>query len=196
MLHQIYRLLFFPMLILFIPQVSFAWTSLIGGMVIVFANMALIFEKGKFKFDKYVVIKLISIVVFVVALTAQLRSVDDGFSIPFVVFLSFGVPALMLSGVKQATPKTIWGEIKRKDWWVVVICGIMQAVMTICLYVFMTYRGTDRVMVNSFSAVTVLLTTIFAIIFLKERKNLAVKIIASIVIVAAMVLMAASSLLF
>jgi len=189
MLHQIYRLLFFPMLIL-ILSVPFRWASLIGGCVIVLMNMALIFERGKFKMDKYVILKLISVVFFAAALTAQLRSVDGGFGIPFVVFLSFGVPALLLSGVKQATPKSLVAEFKRKEWWIILICGIAQALMTMTLYIFMTYPHEDRIMINSFSAITVLLTTVFAIIFLKERKNLPIKIIASVVIVAAMVFMA------
>jgi uncharacterized membrane protein len=189
MLHQIYRLMFFPMLILLLG-VPFRWASLIGGIVIVFMNMLLIMERGKFKMDKYVILKLISVTFFAAALTAQLRSVDGGFGIPFVVFLSFGVPALMLSGVKQATPKTIYNEFKRKEWWLIIICGITQAAMTVTLYIFMTYPRADRIMINSFSAATVLLTTVFAIIFLKERKNLAVKIIASTVIVGALVFMA------
>ena len=188
MLHQAYRILFFPMLILVWGN-PFKWASLVGGIVIILMNMMLIFEKRKFQFNKYVCLKLLSVVFFAAALTAQLRAVE-GFNLPFVVFLSFGVPALFLLSIKQATPKTLYIEAKRKEWPVLLVCGAAQALMTFSLY--MAYELGERVQVNSITAVYVLLNVVFAYIFLKERTSLVKKSIAAVVIVASLVFIAVS----
>jgi len=194
MLHQVYRILFFPMLIL-ILGVPFRWPALVGGIIIVLVNMWLVLEKDKFKFDKYVSLKLVSVLFFTAALTTQLQSLDSGdFNIPFFTVLSFGIPALMLAGVKQATPKTLYHEIKRKDWWIVLICGVAQALFCLCLYVFLTLDRAESINANAISAVYVLLNVVFAYIFLKERKNLLKKSIAAVIIVLAVVMITTASL--
>jgi len=194
MLHQVYRLLFFPALILvatFGPP--FRWVSLIAGIVIVVMNMLLIFKKGKFKHNKYVWIKLLSVLFFTGALTLQLISINEGdFNLPFFAVLSFGIPALLLAGVKQATPFTVIKEFRRKEWWMILICGVAQAIFCICLYVSMALPPTDRMNFNAISAVYVLLNVVFAFIFLKERSSLVKKIIIAIMIVACVIIIALS----
>jgi len=188
MLHQVYRLLFFPMLILIIG-VPFRWPALVGGIIIVLVNMWLAFDKNKFKFSKYVWIKLLSVVFFAAALTVQLVSLDSGdFNLPFFTVLSFGVPALILAGAKQATPFKLVKEIKRKDWWIVVICGVAQTLFCLCLYVFLTLDPAESINANAISAVYVLLNVVFAYIFLKERNKLLKKSIAAIIIVVTVVM--------
>jgi drug/metabolite transporter (DMT)-like permease len=194
MLHQVYRLLFFPMLII-ILSVPFRWPALVGGIIIVLANMWLAFDKSKFKFNKYVWLKLLSVVFFAAALTTQLESLNSGdFNIPFFAVLSFGVPALMLAGVRQATPFSVVKEMRRKEWWIILICGVAQALFCICLYVFLTLDRAESINANAISAVYVLLNVVFAYIFLKERNNLLKKIIAAIIIVAAVVMIVTAPL--
>ena len=187
MLHQTYRLLFIPLLIIAFGISRFSWAAVVGGVIIVIMNMFLLYEKGKFRLNRYVILKLISVVFFSFALITQMVAVSD-FHLPFLVMLSFGVPALLLSGVKQATPKTIIAEIRRPQWWIIIICGVAQMLMTFSLYMAMELG--DRIQVNAITAIGVLLNTICAYIFLKERNNRVVKLIASIVIVASMVLIA------
>lgn len=192
MLHQSYRILFLPMLILVLGA-TFAWASFIGGLVIILMNMWLIFDKGKFQFNKYVLLKLVSVLFFTAAMTLQLKSLGDGdFNLPFFVVMSFGVPALVLSGFKQATPKTLYQEVKRKEWWIFLICGAAQALMTFSMYMYMMlgWRTGDAFNAHALSAVYVILNVIFAYIFLKERSNLVKKSIAAVVIVACLVLIA------
>lgn len=191
MLHQAYRILFLPLLIIAFALIGwanpFSWSTLVGGIIIVCANMFLILEKGKFQFSKYIVVKLISVIFFAVALVSQIIAVS-GFNLPFLVMLSFGVPALFLISIRQATPKTIYQEIKRPQWWIILICGITQAIMCLSLYALNEFS--NRMEINAISAVYVLLNVIFAYIFLKERKNLWKKSLAAVVIVACLVLIA------
>jgi len=194
MLHQVYRLLFFPMLILIVGA-PFRWPALLGGVIIVLVNMWLVFDKQKFRFNKFVWIKLLSVLFFAAALTTQLWSLDSGdFNIPFFTVLSFGIPALMLAGVKQATPFSVVKEIRRKEWWVILICGVSQALFCICLYVFLTLDRAESINANAISAVYVLLNVVFAVIFLKERSKLLKKSVAAVIIVLAVVMIVTSPL--
>jgi len=194
MLHQVYRILFFPMLILIVGA-PFRWPALLGGVIIVLVNMWLVFDKEKFKFNKFVWIKLLSVVFFAAALTTQLWSLDSGdFNIPFFTVLSFGIPALMLAGVKQATPFSVVKEMRRKEWWVILICGVSQALFCLCLYVFLTLDRAASINANAISAVYVLLNVVFAYIFLKERSKLLKKSVAAVIIVLAVVMIVTSPL--
>ena len=201
MLHQTYRLLFLPlMVILYWSAGQFAWSILVGSIIIVFMNMLLLYDKGKFKFNKYVVLKLISASIFAFALSSQLRATVrgatmSGFAIPFVVFLSFLVPALLLAGVKQATPYTVVKEFRRREWWVMLICGVAQGLMTFALYMSLDLawqwdKTNGMVYANAIMGVYVLLNAVFAFIFFKERKNLLTKTIAAAAIVGCIVLIA------
>jgi uncharacterized membrane protein len=193
MLHQTYRILFFPLLIVFGVLVgtfspnSISWASLVGGIIIVIANMFLIFEKGKFRFNRYVLLKMVSVVFFTFAFTMQIFSVG-GFNIAFFSFLSLGVPAVLLLSARQATPKSLYTEIKRKQWGLITVCGIAQGLQVFSIYMAMEFG--DRMQVNATFAVYVLLNVVFAYIFLKERGGLVRKSIAAAVIVASMIMIA------
>jgi drug/metabolite transporter (DMT)-like permease len=187
MLHQVYRILFFPMLILFIPWGGFNWASLIGGVVIVVMNMLLVAPKGGFRFDRYVWLKLLSVVFFTVALTMQLRAVG-GFNIAFFSFLSLIVPAIFLMSIRQATPKTIYRETARKGCGLILLCGIMQGLAVWSWFGALTYG--DSVRVHAITAVYVLINVAVAWIFLRERKRLLLKVACAVVIVGCLVLIA------
>ena len=193
MLHQSYRILFIPMLIFFIGVFTFAWSALLGGVIIVLMNMFLFFQKGKLRFNKYVWLKLLSVLFFVAALTTQLKSLTDGdFNVPFFSMLSLAIPALILLGARQATPRTLINEVKRKEWPALLICGITQGLVVFSLYMYMALArpAGELVTAHAISAVYVLLNVVFAYIFLKERNNLLKKSICAVVIVACLVMIA------
>jgi len=195
MMHQSYRILFFPLFLLmaticwgFTP--TFWWSAIIGGTIIVIANMFLIYERGTFHFNKYVLLKMVSVVFFTFAFTFQIFAVSS-FNVPFFGILSFGIPALILLSMRQATPKTVVQEIKRKQWQLIIICGIAQAIFMISILILMNRNfDSDNMQVNAITAIYVLLNVVFAYIFLRERSSLVKKSIIACVIVACMVLIA------
>jgi len=195
MMHQSYRILFFPLFLLmaticwgFTPK--FWWSAIIGGTIIVIANMFLIYERGTFRFNKFVLLKMLSVLFFTFAFTFQIFAVSS-FNVPFFGIMSFGIPALILLSMRQATPKSVVEEVRRKEWGLILICGVAQAVFMISILILMSKNfGADKVQVNAISAVYVLLNVVFAYIFLRERSNLVRKSVIACVIVACMVLIA------
>jgi len=99
--------------------------------------------------------------------------------------MSFGVPAVLLMIGRQTTPKKLWTEAKRKEFPIIMICGIAQA-----LTAFSFLRGLqlDFMNVASLSAVYVIINVFVAYFFLKERGNLIKKIIVATVIVGSIIM--------
>ena len=191
MIHQTYRLLFFPTVILVLGW-SFSWSTLVGALGIVLANMVLLFEKGKFQFNKWVWLKLIGCVFFTAACVMQIRAAAD-FNIAFFAFLSLIVPAVILLASRQTTPKAVVNELRSSNWWLIALCGIA---LSLEIFIFTGingghfFPGKYFAQANAIFAIYVLLNVIFAYIFLKERKHLVKKSIAAAVIVACLIIIA------
>ena len=191
MIHQTYRLLFFPTVILVLGW-SFSWSTLVGAFGIVIANMVLLFEKGAFKLNKWVLLKLLGCVFFTAACVMQIRAAAD-FNIAFFAFLSAVIPAIILLVSGQTTPRAVINELRRPKWWLIVLCGIA---FSLEIFLFSGINGAHFIsgkyfaQANAVFAGYVLLNVVFAYLFLKERNNLVKKIIAAAVIVACLVLIA------
>lgn len=191
MLHQTYRLLFFPIVYLVLGW-TFNWSTLVGAFGIVIANMVLLFDKGKFQFNKWIWLKLLGCVFFTAAIVMQIRAAAD-FNIAFFAFLSLMIPAIILIVSRQTTPKALINEVRQQKWWLIVICGIALAME---VFLFAGINGAHffprkyNPQANAMFAAYVLLNVIFAFLFLKERKHLVAKSIAAVAIVACLVIIA------
>ena len=184
----------FPAAILVLSWFQFSWSVLVGAMVIVLANMFLLWEKGKFQFNKWVWLKLLGCVAFAAAVLMQMRAAAD-FNIAFFAFLSLIIPAILLLAFRQTTPKAVINEVRQsKKWWLIVICGVALG-LEVFLFAGINAstffsRNDYGAQANAMFAAYVLLNVVFAYIFLKERKNLVKKSIAAAVIVACLVIIA------
>jgi len=186
MLHQVYRIFFLFAGIIFLGR-TFIWLKLAGAILIVCANIFLLSDKGKFKFNKYVLLKVLSALFFAAAFTLETYN-SASFNLAFFVFLSFSIPAIFLMIGRQATPRTLLSEIKRKEWWVILICGISQSLM--CFAILRAYQFQDYfIEVATISAAYVILNVFFAYFILKERSNLLKKICVAIAIVGLITMM-------
>ena len=198
MLQQVYRLFWFAGGVIFISGIySFSWTKLLGGLIIVAVNMFLLFDKDKFKPNKYMLLKILSAIFFAAAFTLE-NSQSLEFNLPFMMFLSFIVPATYLlisrtvlfvwrkqsgiwAAIHNATFGGLWREVKRREWWIILLCGFAQAASAFAI--IRAYQFRDHFMeVAAICATYVILNVFFAYFFLKEKQDLFKKIIAAIII--------------
>jgi drug/metabolite transporter (DMT)-like permease len=184
MLHQTYRIFFLAFGILFLQR-PFVWLKLMGALIIVAANLLLFFERGKFRFNKYVWLKILSSFIFAAAFAID-NYHSMSFNLPFFVFLSFICPAVYLMLARQATPRGIMREIRRREWWAIVVAGIVQGIMT--LAILRAYQFHDKLIeVAVVSSVFVILNVFAAVLFLGERRGLVRKFAAGAIIVGSIV---------
>ena len=193
-IHQTYRIWFFILLI-FLLSNPFSWIKFLGGIIIVAVNMFLFYDKDKFKFNKFVVLKFISAAIFAVALSLEVRSAAH-FNVPFLMFMSFGVSAIyMAAGIlitKRATPKSFIKEIARRQWWIILLCGLLVGLSGFAFVYGQTLARENGkgIEFTSVTAAYVVLNVFFAYFFLKERSDLFKKIIAACIIICSIAIIA------
>jgi len=187
MVQQVYRIFFLFSGIIFLGR-TFIWLKLIGVLFIAAANMFLLFEKGKFRFNKWIWLKVLSTLFFAAAFTLDTYNSAE-FNLPFFVFLSFGIPALFLLIGRQSTIRGLVKEVTRKEWFVILICGIAQALTAFSI--LRAYQFYDKfIEVAAISSAYVVLNVLFAFVFLKERTRLLQKTFAAAIIVGSIVMIA------
>ncbi|MDR0462007.1 MAG: EamA family transporter [Christensenellaceae bacterium] len=187
MVQQVYRIFFLVMGIAFLGR-SFVWLKLLGCVIIIFANVFLLFDKGKFKINRYVLLKVLSALIFAAAFTLDTYNSPE-FNLPFFVFVSFAVPACCLMLTRQATFRGLVTEVKRKQWPIIVACGVCNGLSAFAiLRAYQFYQ--HFVEVAAVSASYVILNVLLATVFLRERGNLVQKFIAGAVIVGSIVMIA------
>jgi len=183
LIHQVWRPFFFFTGIVFLGR-TFTWLRLLGGVIIVLANMSLFFQKGKFRIGKYEIVKLIAMLCFTAAMTLDVHN-SGYFNLGFYMFMSFFAPAVILFVIGQAKPNKVWQELKEGNTLAIIFCALCNGVGAVAI--LMAYQF-EFFLAASISSVTVILNVFFAYVFLKERSNLARKLIAAAVILGGLVL--------
>ncbi len=183
MLQQVWKLLFLISGIIFLHR-SFTWLKLLGGVIIVLANISLFFERGKFKLTRYALLKLIAVLCFTAAMTLDVAN-SEKFNLPFYVFISFFGPALILFVAGQAKPVKILQELKGGHIAAIILCALCNGFGAVAiLYAYQL----EYFMAAAVSSVYVIVNVFFSYVFLNEKKDLAKKIIAAVVIAAGLML--------
>jgi len=152
-------------------------SKILGGIIILSSNMFLFYEKGKFTFNKYAVISVISSMCIAIAL-----SIDVGYSnlvnLALYKTLTFALPALFIAIFEKTGFKKLKSEFKTVNKPFLILASLLTSMSVLLL--LRCYELNSITIISPLSTLTVILSIIFSYIFLKERKNLTKKIFAAI----------------
>lgn len=164
---------------------EFVLTKFIGAMLIIFSNVLIFYKKGKFEFNKYLLLGVFANISFTVALFLDVN-ISDNFNLPFYVALTLIIPALLIMIFERIKPSEIKNEF---------VNGNKKAILTtaICwggsiVSQLRAYQLGNVTVIAPLCALTVMLNVIVGYLFLKERNNLIRKIISAILIIISVVL--------
>lgn len=164
---------------------EFVLTKFIGAMLIIFSNVLIFYKKGKFEFNKYLLLGVFGNISFTVALFLDVN-ISDNFNLPFYVALTLIIPALLIMIFERIKPSEIKEEF---------VNGNKKAILTtaICwggsiVSQLRAYQLGNVTVIAPLCALTVILNVIVGYLFLKERDNLLRKIISAILIIISVVL--------
>lgn len=164
---------------------EFILAKFIGAMLIIFSNVFIFCQKGKVKFNKYILLGILSNIVFTVALFLDVNLVDN-FNLPFYVALTLIIPALLIIIVERIKPSEIKEEIKNGDKKSILITAVSWGVMIVSQ--LRAYQLGNVTIVAPLCALTVISNVIVGYAFLKERDHLLKKVIAAILIIISILL--------
>lgn len=164
---------------------EFVLTKFIGAMLIIFSNLIIFYKKGKFEFNKYILLGILSNMAFTVALFLDVN-ISDNFNLPFYVALTLIIPALLIMIFERIKLSEIKNELVNGNKKAILITALSWGTMIVVQ--LRAYQLGNVTVIAPLCALTVILNVIVGYLFLNERDNLLRKIIAAIIIIISIIL--------
>ena len=158
---------------------------LIGAGIIIIANLLLAFNKGKFRFNKYFIMCVISNLLFAVAMLINMN-ISSEFNVAVYTFFTVGIPFCVISLFNKVKFKELKKEFNRYDKKLFVFSALMWCLMLISSV--KAYELGNVVIVASFLALTSILNSIVELIFNRDKKTFLKKLVIGILIVIGVIL--------
>lgn len=158
---------------------------LIGAGIIIIANLLLAFNKGKFRFNKYFIMCVISNLLFAVAMLINMN-ISSEFNVAIYTFFTVGIPFCVIFLFNKAKIKELKKEFNRYDKKLFLFSALMWCLMLISSV--KAYELGNVVIVASFLALTSILNSIVELVFNRDRKTFLKKLIVGILIVIGVIL--------
>lgn len=159
---------------------QFVWKKIIGAGLIIFSNILIFYKKGNQKLDKFVLLGILSNIIYSVALFLDVN-ISDSFNLAFYVALTLLIPALFITIVERVKLSNIRKEYKNGNKKAILITGICWG--TRIVVQLRAYQLGETTSVAPLCALTVIGNVLVGYLFLKERNNLLKKLFAAFLII-------------
>lgn len=159
---------------------QFVWKKIIGAGLIIFSNILIFYKKGNQKLDKYVLLGILSNIIYSVALFLDVN-ISDSFNLAFYVALTLLVPALFITVAERVKLSNIKKEFKNGNKKAILITGLCWGTMIVVQ--LRAYQLGEATSVAPLCALTVIGNVLVGYLFLKERANLLKKLVAAFLII-------------
>lgn len=154
-------------------------------MLIIFSNVLIFYKKGKFEFNKYILLGIGSNIAFTVALFLDVN-ISDNLNLPFYVALILIIPALLIMIFERIRPSEIKNELVNGNKKAIFITALSWGVMIVVQ--LRAYQLGDVTVIAPLCELKVILNVIVGYLFLNEKDNLLRKIISAILIIISIIL--------
>lgn len=154
---------------------------------IVIGSMITLAKTGKILLNKGIVAVLIYGIVSAIMMNID-KGVSPNFSIYVYVIVAYGASSIIMSMLLgRKSIQTLTKEWKRQGWWLVVI-GATWSVYSILI--LSAYKLADVSTVIPFMRLFIVVTTVYSLVFLKERDRMWQKIVGSVIVTSGAILLA------
>ena len=159
--------------------------KIIGATIIISSNIFLAYNKGKFSFNKYFIMSVISNVLFAIAMIINVNVAKD-FNIAIYTFITVFFPALYIFIVRRYKIKDLKDEFGLYDKKKFLISALMWCIMLISSV--KAYEYGNVVVVASFLTLTAIINSAIELVFDHNKKNFLKKFILAVLIVIGVIL--------
>ena len=159
--------------------------KVIGSIIIVFANILLAFDKGKFKFNKYFFMSVVSNFLFAIAMMINVN-ISDNFNLGIYTICTVSLPALLIFIFEKHSVRELKREFKRYNKKDFLISAFMWCVMLISSV--RAYQIGEVSVVAPLLTLTAILNTLYEYFICKNKKNVVQKIVCAILIIIGVIL--------
>lgn len=163
----------------------FIWKKMIGSILIVFSNILIFYKRGRKKFNKYILLGIVSNIASSIALFLDVN-VSNQFNIAVYAASTVLLPAFFISIVEKITLSDLKEKFQTGNQKMMLLTSLFWGIVPIVQ--LRAYQLGDVTLIAPLCALTVIGNVIVGYLFLKERNNLFKKIIAAILIVVSVIL--------
>ena len=163
----------------------FIFKKIIGAILIIFSNILIFYQKGEFKFNKYIVLSILANLSASIAISLDVET-SNSYNIAIYKCLTLIIPAIIISILEKVKIKDIKQELKNGNKKAIFITSISWTIV-----IFSQLRAMQLGLITTVAplcAVTVILNVIAGYIFLKEKNNVMKKVIAAVIIIFSIIL--------
>lgn len=164
---------------------EFILAKFIGAMLIIFSNVLVFYQKGKFEFNKYVLLGIIANLIYTVALFLDVN-ISEHFNLPMYAAITLTIPAILIMIFERIKPSEIKSEFANGNKRAILITAVTSPITIITS--LRAYQLGNVTIVAPLCALSVILNVIVGYLFLKEKDNLLRKIISAILIIISIIL--------
>jgi drug/metabolite transporter (DMT)-like permease len=150
-----------------------------GALLIIFGNVLLFYQKGRFAVNKYTFMSLLTTITLATAITLDILLMDH-FNLPFYIMMTLLIPAIFIAFSERIHPRTIIKEAQYGTFIYYLIAGTAWP-----LFIFFSLRSFqlgEISLIVPLQATTVLLNVLIATVIHKEFTSLYKKIIAAAIV--------------
>lgn len=164
---------------------EFVLIKFIGAMLIIFSNILIFYKKGKFEFNKYIALGILSNISYTIALFLDVNNTEH-FNLPFYVAMTLIIPSIIVMIFDRVKPSEIKNELVKGNKKAIMITALSWGTMIISQ--LRAYQLQKVSIVAPLCALTVILNVIVGYLFLKEKDSMIKKIMAAILIIISVIL--------
>jgi drug/metabolite transporter (DMT)-like permease len=159
--------------------------KLLGALLILFGNVFVLFKKGKFEWNKYIIFSLIGNLSLSIGISIDV-GISEQFNLPIYVALNLIIPALLIMLVESIKLSTVITEFREGNKKAILIVGLSWGMMTVAM--LRAYQFGTVTTIAPLCALTTILNVFVAYFALKEKDFLWKKVLAAMIVIVGILL--------
>ena len=159
--------------------------KIIGALLILIGNVIVLYKKGKFEFNKYIVYSLIGNLSMSIAVSVDV-GISDEFNMPIYVALTLIVPSLIIFLADKVKFNDVTKEFKDGNKKAILLVGGSWGIMIVTM--LRAYQFGSVTTIAPIASITTILNVFVAYFLLKEKDLLMKKILAALIVILGIVL--------
>jgi uncharacterized membrane protein len=161
-------------------QEPFTLAHLLGVLMIIGANCLLLYKRGEFVMNKYMIFAIMAALSAATAISIDV-GIANQFNLPLYIAITLTIPAILIMSAERVSHQRLKAEYKNSTIKWYLITGVAWAASI--YFGLRSLQLGEMTTVVPLQALSVLLNVIVAYIFLKERQQMAKKLIASLFVI-------------
>lgn len=164
---------------------SIVLKKIIGALLIIIGNVIVLYRKGKFELNKYVIYSLLANLAMSIGISVDV-GISDKFNMPIYVASTLILPSLMILLVDKVKISDVVSEYKSGDKKSILLVSSSWGIMIIAM--LRAYQFGSVTTIAPICSITTILNVFVAYFLLKEKNSLLKKIVAALIVILGIVL--------